>query len=64
MKNDWQVDEVLPKAAQAEIDFRKFTEYSINPSNSNNQGKWKAFDLLGYNVNSVQGRFIATHHNY
>ena len=62
MKHDWQVDEVLPKAAQAEIDFRKFTEYSMNPSNSNNQGKWKAFDLLGYNVNSVQGRFIATQH--
>jgi hypothetical protein len=59
MEQRWQAGEPLPKAAQAEIDLRKFTEYSMNPSNPNNKGKWQAFKVLGYDIESSQSRQIA-----
>jgi hypothetical protein len=31
----------------------------MNPFNTNNQGKWQAFMILGYNIESSQGRQIA-----
>jgi len=39
MEQNWQSGNPLPMAKQAEIDPRKFTEYSMNPFNTNNQGK-------------------------
>ncbi|CCI21064.1 MAG: hypothetical protein IM486_00250 [Microcystis sp. M114S2] len=59
MEQNWQSGNPLPMAKQAEIDPRKFTEYSMNPFNTNNQGKWQAFMILGYNIESSQGRQIA-----
>ncbi|MDJ0658862.1 MAG: hypothetical protein QNJ42_05165 [Crocosphaera sp.] len=59
MDQNWQSGNPLPMAKYAEIDPRKFTEYSMNPSNPNNQGKWKAFEALGYNIDSFQNRHIA-----
>lgn len=59
MDQKWQSGNPLPMAKYAEIDPHKFTEYSMNPSNPNNQGKWKAFEALGYNIDSPQNRKIA-----
>lgn len=59
MERNWQTGDPLPMAEQAEIDPRKFTEYSMNQLNPNNQGKWRAFIALGYNIESSQDRQIA-----
>ncbi|MEA5510610.1 hypothetical protein VB715_12625 [Crocosphaera sp. UHCC 0190] len=59
MDQNSQSSDPLPMARYAEIDPRKFTEYSMNPSNPNNQGKSKAFQALGYNIDSPQSRQIA-----
>ncbi len=32
------------------IDPRKFGDYSLNPDHPQNEGKWKAFDMLGYGL--------------
>jgi hypothetical protein len=28
----------------------------VDPNNPNNQGKWKAFEDLGYNIQTLEGR--------
>ena len=52
--------EPLPNADQAEINLRKFTDYSLQPDNPQNQGKWMGFAMIGYPVESPEGRQIAT----
>jgi hypothetical protein len=42
MNINWKEGEPLPNAEKAEIDLRKFTEYSMKPDNHQNQGKMKA----------------------
>lgn len=59
MYQDWNLGDPLPKAEDAEIDPRKFEEYSMNPNNSSNQGKWMAFARIGYDVQTPVGRKIA-----
>src|SRR5215470_4449286 len=46
----------LKNAQQAQIDPAKFDKYSMDPNNPNNQGKWKAFEGVGYNVHIPEGR--------
>jgi hypothetical protein len=50
---DWKPGNPLPEAQNAEIDLKKFTEYSMNPDNLQNRGKWKAFKQIG-NENKSQ----------
>jgi len=59
MYQDWNLGESLPMAQDAEIDPRKFEQYSINPNNPANQGKWMAFVALGYDVQSAESRKAA-----
>lgn len=59
MAQDWQPRDPLPNAKKAIIDPRKFEQYSMNPNNPNNQGKWMAFAAVGYNVKNAQGRYFA-----
>lgn len=59
MYDDWTPGQPLPKAEDTQIDPRKFEEYSMNPNNPANQGKWMAFAVLGYDVESDQGRKAA-----
>ena len=40
----------MPEGGRAEIDIRKFENYSMDPANENNRGKWKAWEQLGYDV--------------
>ncbi|MBW4440045.1 MAG: hypothetical protein KME10_02160 [Plectolyngbya sp. WJT66-NPBG17] len=56
---NWKPGDPLPNAENAEIDSRKFSEYSMNPTNSNNDGKWMAFEAMGYDVNNVESRELA-----
>jgi hypothetical protein len=60
MEQEWKPNQPLPNADKAKIDPRKFEEYSLNPDNPNSQRKWIAFMTIGYDVNSSQGRHIAT----
>ena len=53
MYDDWTPGQPLPMAENAQIDPRKFEEYSMNPNNPANQGKWMAFAALGYDVEST-----------
>ncbi len=50
----------LPKADKARIDPRKLGDYALNPDHPKNEGKWRAFDQLGYDVQSGSGRQAAT----
>jgi uncharacterized protein YukE len=50
---------VLPAFGKVEIDPRKFTQYSMDASNSTAGGKWKGFEDLGYDVHSTEGRATA-----
>lgn len=59
MVQDWQPCDPLPNSEKAIIDPRKFEQYSMNPNNPNNQGKWMAFAAVGYNVKNAQGRYSA-----
>mgnify|MGYP000367825639 CR=1 FL=1 len=52
----WKPGDSLPNAQRADIDLRKFEEYSMNPDNPANQGKWMAFAAIGYDVQNAQGR--------
>lgn len=52
--------EPLPNADDAEVDPSKFRDYSLDPNNDNNDDKHKAFEELGYDVNSQEGRDQAT----
>jgi hypothetical protein len=40
----------------AEIDERKFSEYSLNPRHPDNQGKAEGWRALGYDVDNPQAR--------
>ncbi len=60
MSQDWKPGDPLPKAEDAEIDPRKFEEYSMNPNNPGNQGKWMAFVAIGYDVQNAELRNAAT----
>lgn len=59
MSQNWNPGDPLPRAQDAEIDPRKFEEYSMNPNNPKNKGKWIAFAAIGYDVDSSQGRSAA-----
>lgn len=59
MEQQWKPNQPLPNADKAEIDRHKFEQYSLNPDNLNNQGKFIAFMTIGYDVNSPQGRYLA-----
>jgi hypothetical protein len=48
--------DVLPNLEIAEIDERKFSEYSLNPGHPDNRGKAGGWRALGYDVDSPQGR--------
>jgi hypothetical protein len=52
--------DVLPNLELAEIDERKFSEYSLDPGHSDNRGKAGGWRALGYDVDSPQGRRAAT----
>ena len=60
MSQDWKPGDPLPKAEDAEIDPHKFEEYSMNPNNPSNQGKWMAFAAIGYDVQNAEARKAAT----
>jgi len=47
---------LLPRAEDAQIDIRKFEQYSMDPNNRKNGGKWTAFAAIGYDVQSLLGR--------
>ncbi|MQA80350.1 MAG: hypothetical protein GEV10_18020 [Streptosporangiales bacterium] len=47
----------LRNAQRASVDGRKFTAYSMDPANANNDGKWIAWEELGYDLG--QGRQVA-----
>ncbi|PSF33618.1 hypothetical protein C7H19_19725 [Aphanothece hegewaldii CCALA 016] len=59
MIQEWQPNNPLPNAEKAIIDARKFEQYSMNPNNPNNQGKWIAFATIGYEVRNANGRYSA-----
>jgi hypothetical protein len=40
----------LRNADRADIDQRTFTTYSMNPENPGNDGKWEAWQALGYDL--------------
>lgn len=48
--------EILPNLRLAEIDRRKFSEYSLNPAHPHNGGKAEGWRALGYDVDSPQAR--------
>jgi len=53
--------DVLPNLEMAEIDERKFSEYSLNPRHPDNQGKAEGWRALGYDVDNPQARQKAAH---
>ncbi len=59
MNINWKEGEPLPNAEKAKIDQSKFTQYSMKPDNPQNQGKWMGFAMLGYPVETTEGRQIA-----
>jgi hypothetical protein len=56
MEQNWNHGDPLPFVQDAMIDPQKFEEYSMNPNNLTNQGKWIAFAALGYDVQSASSR--------
>lgn len=48
--------DLLPNLEMAEIDERKFSEYSLNPGHPDNQGKADGWRALGYDVDNPQAR--------
>jgi len=50
----------LANASKAVIDPRKFAEYSMDPANPSNNGKWQAWQQIGFDVNSAADRSAAT----
>ena len=48
--------EILPNLRLAEVDRRKFSEYSLNPGHPHNGGKAEGWRALGYDVDSPQAR--------
>lgn len=52
----------LPRASEAAVDPAKFVDYSMNPTNPGNQGKWIAFVELGYDVSTPEERSVGFAH--
>ncbi|MGX9671249.1 DUF6883 domain-containing protein [Mycobacterium sp. HM-7] len=50
----------LANAAKAVIDPKKFEGYSMDPTNLANNGKWQAWQQVGFNVDTAAGREAAT----
>lgn len=48
--------DVIPNLEMAEIDERKFSEYSLNPGHPDNQGKAGGWRALGYDVDNPRAR--------
>lgn len=48
--------DVLPNPDRAEIDERKFSEYSMNPGHPDNKGKADGWRALGYDVDNPHAR--------
>lgn len=46
----------MPSFERVFIDPAKFANYSLDPENPHNRGKWQAFQQLGYDVHSEAGR--------
>jgi len=57
--DDWTPGRPLPEAPSAAIDDAKFLKYSMDPGNSRNGGKWKAWSQLGYDVDDLTNRTAA-----
>jgi hypothetical protein len=57
---EWKPGDPLPNADTAQINPAKFEKYSLDPTNTQNRGKWKAWEKLGYDVHSQIGRQQAT----
>jgi len=49
----------LPNYQQADIDLAKFVDYSMNPTHPRNQGKWLAFETVGYRLHEQSTRLEA-----
>jgi hypothetical protein len=47
---EWHPGSPLPNAQNAEIDPAKFVGYSMVPEHPANQGKWQAFEAVGFDV--------------
>jgi RHS repeat-associated protein len=54
--DNWKPGDPLPNAEYAQVDPAKFRDYSMNPNNPGNDGKWEAFESLGYDVSTDTGR--------
>ncbi|MGB7412825.1 MAG: DUF6883 domain-containing protein [Thermosynechococcaceae cyanobacterium] len=54
--DEWQLGSPLPNAKYVQIDPAKFDQYSMNPDNPRNLGKWKAFEEIGYDISSAENR--------
>jgi filamentous hemagglutinin len=48
--------DALPNLERAEIDERKFSDYSMNPGHPDNRGKAEGWRALGYDVDNPQAR--------
>jgi hypothetical protein len=48
--------DILPNLHWAELDRRKFNEYSLNPGHPHNGGKAEGWRALGYDVDNPQAR--------
>lgn len=57
----WKPSDPLPGASTAVIDERKFTAYSMDPTNARAKRKYLAFKALGYAVESLAERRSAAH---
>jgi hypothetical protein len=55
----WKSGQPLANANKANINPAKFARYSMDPTNANNSGKWKAFRELGYEIQTVEQREVA-----
>jgi uncharacterized protein YukE len=54
--DEWRPGDPLPQAPTAAIDEGKFLRYSMDPNNPRNEGKWKAWSELGYDVDDLSNR--------
>jgi hypothetical protein len=57
---NWKPGDPMPNADSAQINPAKFEKYSMDPANVQNNGKWQAWEKLGYDVKTEVGRQIAT----
>lgn len=51
--------EIMPNLHLAELDRRKFSDYSLNPDHPHNGGKAEGWRALGYDVDNLQARHQA-----